>query len=90
MLQRKIEDFLACPPCILFQRLCTSTGPRLFLWWSRAAVVYLYVCMREDHLYIELIEKEKPTNTHTQTEKPTDAVVLAEQDCKEDFRLSRG
>lgn len=61
----------------------------LFLWWSRAAVVYLYVCMREDHLYIELIEQEKPTNTHKK-ENYTDAVVFAKQNCKEDFKLSRG
>lgn len=45
--------------------------------------------MREDHLYIELIEQEKPTNTHKK-ENYTDAVVFAKQNCKEDFKLSRG
>ena len=49
---------------VYIDRTTSALRQSLFLWWSRAAVVYLYVCMREDHLYIELIEQEKPTNPH--------------------------
>lgn len=44
-------------------------------------MVYLYVCMREDHLYIELIEQVKQNK---QKKNFADAVVFAdtvEDDC---------
>lgn len=80
MLQRKIEDFLPAHPVYYFRdcvhRQDYVSRQSLFLWWSRAAVVYLYVCMREDHLYIELIEQEKPTHTHTQKSTKTTLMLL--------------
>lgn len=63
---------------VYINRTTSALWPGLFPWWSRAAVVYLYVCMTEDHLYIELIEQvEKPTDPHLKSRgNVTDAVVL--------------
>lgn len=50
---------------VYIDRTTSALWQSLFLCWSRAAVVYLYVCMREDHLYIELIEQENPHKKKT-------------------------
>jgi len=75
---------------VYIDRTTSALWQSLFLWWSRAAVVYLYVCMREDHLYIELIEQENQQTQKKKFQNYTDAVVFAQQNCKEDFRLNRG
>jgi len=53
------KDFLPARPVyysetVYIDRTTTTTSlwQRRFLWWSRAAVVYLYVCMRERIIYI--------------------------------------
>lgn len=89
MLQRKIEDFLPAHPVYYF-RDCTSTGLRQPSGKASSSggaeqQWCIYVCMREDHLYIELIEQEKNIkHTHThKKENYTDAVVFAKLNCKE-------
>lgn len=56
--------FPACPPGQLLEGLCTSpglcqpSGTVSSCGGVEAQWLYLYVCMREDHLYIELTEQE--------------------------------